>query len=70
MPTFSIQIAAPPEPIFEEISHVERHPSWANPKANMQMEQWRTPAIKKDAMTSLGNLKRMMESKATAGGTV
>jgi hypothetical protein len=42
MPTFSIQIAAPPEPIFEEISHVERHPSWANPKANMQMEQWRT----------------------------
>jgi uncharacterized protein YndB with AHSA1/START domain len=39
MPTFSIQIAAPPEPIFEEISHVERHPSWANPKAKMEMEQ-------------------------------
>lgn len=28
------------------------------------------PAIKKDAMTSLGNLKQMMESRATAGGTV
>ena len=27
-------------------------------------------AIKKDAMTSLGNLKRTIESKATAGGTV
>ena len=39
MPNFSIQIAAPPEPIFDEISHVERHPSWANPKANMEMEQ-------------------------------
>jgi uncharacterized protein YndB with AHSA1/START domain len=156
MPTFSIAIDAPPEMIFDEISHVERHPSWANPKAAMEMEQtagegpgagshyvshavfvgkpvsadiditkfdpprvfalkatqhqdgkkdsWiehtftltpgpdRTtvtkhmtgeasvggaiigflayPAIKKDAMTSLGNLKTMMESKAKAGGTV
>jgi uncharacterized protein YndB with AHSA1/START domain len=39
MPTFSIQIAAPPEMVFDELSHVERHPSWANPKANMTMEQ-------------------------------
>jgi uncharacterized protein YndB with AHSA1/START domain len=156
MPTFSIQIAAPPEMVFEEISHVERHPSWANPKAKMEMEQttgdgpgssahyvshaifvgkpvsadlditryepprvfalrstqhqqgkpdsWidhtftltpaaggttvtkhmtgeaslgariigflAYPAIKKDAMTSLTNLKQMMESKARAGGTV
>jgi uncharacterized protein YndB with AHSA1/START domain len=156
MPTFSIRIAAPPEMVFDEISHVERHPSWANPKANMEMEQtagegpgssahyvshaifvgkpvsadiditryepprvfalkatqhqpgkqdsWiehtftltpaadgttvtkhmtgeasfgariigflAYPAIKKDAMTSLTNLKRMMESKARAGGTV
>jgi uncharacterized protein YndB with AHSA1/START domain len=153
MPTFSIQIAAPPEMVFDELSHVERHPSWANPKANMQMEQtagdgpgpashyvshatfvgkpvsadidvtryepprvyalkatqhqegkkdsWiehtftltpvdggtkltkhmigevslggiilgflAYPAIKRDAMTSLGNLKRMMEAKASGG---
>jgi uncharacterized protein YndB with AHSA1/START domain len=156
MPTFTIQIDAPPEMVFDEISHVERHPSWANAKANMEMEQTRGdgpgsashyvshavflgkpvsadiditryepprvfalkatqhqdgkkdswiehtftltpadggtkvtkhmtgeaslgaaiigflayPAVKKDAMTSLGNLKQMMESKARAGGTV
>jgi hypothetical protein len=139
--------------VFDELSHVERHPTWANPKASMTMQQtsgedpgpdarYRSTgvftgkevsadisvtkfdpsrefsirsdqhqdgkhdawyendytlraegggtvvtkhvtgslspvvfalahfAIKKDAMTSLGNLKRMMESKATAGGTV
>jgi uncharacterized protein YndB with AHSA1/START domain len=153
MPEFSIRIAAAPERVFEELSHVERHPGWANPKANMTMEQtsgngpgpgatYRSTgvftgknvsadvsvtkfdpsrefsirsdqhqdgkkdawyendytlrpdgagtmvtkhvtgslspvvfalahfAIKKDAMTSLGNLKTMLESKAPAGGTV
>jgi uncharacterized protein YndB with AHSA1/START domain len=153
MPEFSIRIAAAPERVFEELSHVERHPSWANPKANMTMEQtsgdrpgpdaryrstgvfsgkavsadisvtkFDSPrefairsdqhqdgkkdawyendytlrpdgsgtvvtkhvtgslgpvvfavahfAIKKDAMTSLGNFKAMLESKAPAGGTV
>jgi uncharacterized protein YndB with AHSA1/START domain len=39
MPTFKIEIQAPPEKVFDELSHVERHPSWANPKANMGMEQ-------------------------------
>jgi len=39
VPTFSITIQAPPERVFEELSHVERHPSWANPKANMEMAQ-------------------------------
>jgi uncharacterized protein YndB with AHSA1/START domain len=39
VPTFKIQIDAPPEKVFDELSHVERHPSWANPKANMGMEQ-------------------------------
>jgi uncharacterized protein YndB with AHSA1/START domain len=39
VPTFTIRIDAPPEVVFDEISHVERHPSWANPKANMTMEQ-------------------------------
>ena len=36
---FTIDVAAPPDRVFEELSHVERHTSWANPKANMQMEQ-------------------------------
>ena len=39
MPTFKIQIDAPPERVFDELSHVERHPSWANPKSDMGMEQ-------------------------------
>jgi uncharacterized protein YndB with AHSA1/START domain len=39
MPTFSIHIAARPEAVFDELSHVERHPAWANPKAQMRMEQ-------------------------------
>lgn len=155
MPTFSILIAAPPEPIFDELSHVERHPTWANRKAGMRMDQtagegpgtgshyvshatfvgkpvsadiditryepprvfalratqhqegkkdsWiehtftltpvpggtrvskhmtgqaslgaavlgfvAYPAIRRDAMTSLGNLKAMMESRAAAGGS-
>jgi hypothetical protein len=32
MPEFTIQIDAPPELIFDELSHVEQHPSWANPE--------------------------------------
>jgi uncharacterized protein YndB with AHSA1/START domain len=39
MPRFSIHIDAPAEKIFDEVSHVERHPSWANQNAKMQMEQ-------------------------------
>ena len=39
MPSFTIQIDARPERVFEAISHVERHPSWANPKSEMTMEQ-------------------------------
>jgi uncharacterized protein YndB with AHSA1/START domain len=153
MPEFSIQIDAPPERVFEELSHVERHPSWANTKAKMTMQQtagdgpgssstYRSTgmfgksavsaditvtkfdpprefsirsdqhqdgkkdswyendytlssqgggtvvrkkvtgslgpvvfalahfAIKKDAMTSLGNLKRQVESSGAGGGTV
>ena len=37
--SFTIQIQAQPERVFEELSHVERHPTWANPKAQMRMEQ-------------------------------
>jgi uncharacterized protein YndB with AHSA1/START domain len=39
MPSFTIQIDAPPERVFEELSHVERHATWANPKSKMMMEQ-------------------------------
>jgi len=39
MPEFTIQIEAPAERVFEELSHVERHPTWANPKSKMTMEQ-------------------------------
>jgi len=39
MPEFTIQIDAPPERVFEELSHVERHTTWANPKSSMTMEQ-------------------------------
>ena len=35
----SITIDAPPEAVFDELAHVERHPAWANPKADMTMEQ-------------------------------
>lgn len=152
---FTTHIDAPPEQVFDEVSHVERHPSWANPTSQMRMEQtagdgpgtashyvshaifikkpvsadievtrfepstvfelrstqhqdgkkdtWiqhtftftpqgggtavtrkmtgqpsisgaiigfiAYPAIKKDANTSLANLKKMMESKAPTGGT-
>jgi len=154
MSEFTTHIDAPPELVFDEVAHVERHPSWANPTADMRMEQtagdgpgaashyvshaifvkkpvsadieitryepstvfellstqhqegkkdtWirhtftftpegggttvtkkvvsepgftgalirfiASPAIKKDAMTSLSNLRTMMESKATTGG--
>jgi uncharacterized protein YndB with AHSA1/START domain len=37
--TFRIKIDAPAETVFDELSHVERHPSWANPKAKMTMSQ-------------------------------
>ena len=37
--SFQISIDAPPEHVFDELSHVERHPSWANPAAKMTMEQ-------------------------------
>jgi uncharacterized protein YndB with AHSA1/START domain len=39
MPDFTIQIDAPPERVFDELSHVERHPTWANPKSQMTMQQ-------------------------------
>ena len=39
MPEFTIQIDAPPELVFDELSHVEQHPSWANPKSQMTMAQ-------------------------------
>jgi uncharacterized protein YndB with AHSA1/START domain len=39
MPNYTIQIDAPPERVFEELSHVERHPTWANPKSQMTMQQ-------------------------------
>ena len=33
MYSYAIDIAAAPEAVFDELSHVERHPTWANPKA-------------------------------------
>jgi Polyketide cyclase / dehydrase and lipid transport len=36
---FSIVIDAPPERVFERLADVTTHPSWANPKADMTMEQ-------------------------------
>jgi len=39
MYSFTIDIAVPPEAVFDELAHVERHPAWANPKAKMTMEQ-------------------------------
>jgi uncharacterized protein YndB with AHSA1/START domain len=36
---FSIGIDAPPERVFARLSEVTTHPSWANPKARMTMEQ-------------------------------
>ncbi len=38
MSEFTTHIDAPPELVFDEVSHVERHPSWANPRG-MRMEQ-------------------------------
>src|SRR3954451_1740827 len=35
----SIAIDAPPEAVFDELAHVERHPAWANAKGDMTMEQ-------------------------------
>jgi uncharacterized protein YndB with AHSA1/START domain len=36
---FSTAIDAPPERVFEHLADVPRHPTWANPKAKMSMEQ-------------------------------
>ena len=36
---FSIEIDAPPERVFEILADVPGHPAWANPKAEMSMEQ-------------------------------
>ena len=37
--TFSIRIDAPPERVFDRLADVPAHPTWANPKAKMSMEQ-------------------------------
>ena len=37
--TFSIAIDAPSERVFEILADVPNHPSWANPKAKMSMQQ-------------------------------
>jgi uncharacterized protein YndB with AHSA1/START domain len=37
--TFKIAIDAPPERVYSHLSDVTTHPSWANPKAKMRMEQ-------------------------------
>jgi len=36
---FSIAIDAPPARVFELLADVPAHPTWANPKAKMSMEQ-------------------------------
>jgi uncharacterized protein YndB with AHSA1/START domain len=36
---FSIEIDAPPERVFAHLADVPAHPRWANPKAQMTMEQ-------------------------------
>lgn len=36
---FSIRIDAPPDRVFMRLADVATHPSWANPKAKMTMEQ-------------------------------
>jgi uncharacterized protein YndB with AHSA1/START domain len=36
---FSIAIDAPPARVFDHLADVTTHPSWANPKADMRMEQ-------------------------------
>ena len=37
--TFSITIDAPSERVFDILADVPNHPSWANPKAKMSMQQ-------------------------------
>jgi uncharacterized protein YndB with AHSA1/START domain len=39
--TFSIAIDASPQRVFELLADVPAHPTWANPKAKMSMEQTR-----------------------------
>jgi uncharacterized protein YndB with AHSA1/START domain len=36
---FSIEIDAPPDRVFARLADVTAHPTWANPKARMAMEQ-------------------------------
>ncbi len=36
---FRIRIDAPPDQVFSRLADVTTHPSWANPKANMTMQQ-------------------------------
>lgn len=36
---FKIEIDAPPDRVFSQLADVAKHPSWANPKAEMTMEQ-------------------------------
>ena len=36
---FSIVIDAPPERVFAHLADVAKHPTWANPKSDMTMEQ-------------------------------
>jgi uncharacterized protein YndB with AHSA1/START domain len=37
--TFRMQIAAPADRVFDYVSDVANHPEWANPKANLRMDQ-------------------------------
>jgi uncharacterized protein YndB with AHSA1/START domain len=46
---FSIQIDAPPDRVFARLADVATHPSWANPKARMTMEQTAGDAPGRDA---------------------
>lgn len=36
---FRIQVDAPPEAVFDVLADMKGHPGWANPKANMAMEE-------------------------------
>jgi uncharacterized protein YndB with AHSA1/START domain len=38
MPTFKIQVQAPPETVFDYLADATRHGEWANPKSSMTMD--------------------------------